>query len=130
MLGVLREFARDDDEIRAATSFHFTESYGLLRWVLWTSSPEQLYRIAARAFGFLTTTSTIAIDAVGPERLAIRHRSSVSESKTACLGRQAHLAALPTLCGLRPATVREAACRPRARPSACTSCRGDTAAVG
>jgi signal transduction histidine kinase len=116
MLGVLREFARDDDEIRAATTFHFTESYGLIRWVLWTSSPEQLYRIAARAVGFLATTSTITIDPIGPERIAIRHRCSVAESKTACIGRAAHLAALPTLCGLRPATVQESACQTEGAP--------------
>ncbi len=111
MLAVLREFARDESEIRAATTFHFTESYGLLRWVLWTTSPEQLYRIAARTVGSLTTTSTIAIEALGPERIAVRHRSSVKESKTACFGRAAHLAALPTLCGLRPASVHESACQ-------------------
>jgi signal transduction histidine kinase len=116
MLGVLREFARDDDEIRAATTFHFAESYGLVRWVLWSSSPEPLYRIAAKAVGFLSTTSTITIDAIGPERLAIRHRCGVAESKTACIGRAAHLAALPTLCGLRAAVVQETACQTEGAP--------------
>lgn len=40
----------------------------------------------------------------------------MAESRTACIGRAAHLAALPTLCGLRPAAVQEAACQIEGAP--------------
>jgi signal transduction histidine kinase len=116
MLVVLRRFAPTDDEVRAATTFDFSDTYGLVRLILWTTSPERLYRVAADAVRLIATTSTITIEPLGPNKIAARHRCSVHESKTACVGRMAHLEALPTLCGLRPAKVRETACQAEGAP--------------
>ena len=110
MLAVFARVVTTDDEIRAASIDGLADAYGPVRFMLRASTPERLYRVAAKAVRFLSTFSRIEVEPVGPRAVRLRYTSPVRESRVACVGRRAHVELLPTFCGLPAATVVEEAC--------------------
>jgi signal transduction histidine kinase len=113
MLEALTSVAKDEDEIRAAFSHRFAEAFGIVRWAISATKADKIYQLVPQAMRLLSPTSKMRVESITDCEARLVYESPLEECRAACLGRQAHLELLPTICGLRPAMVVEESCASR-----------------
>ena len=110
ILAAAAEHTTGEEELRNACAHRITESYGALRLLLKASTPEMVFRQAAKSFPTISAISETEVEVRSRTRLRFVYRSKRSESRHMCLSRQGQAVFLPTLWGLPRATLEEKRC--------------------
>jgi signal transduction histidine kinase len=110
ILAKARSLMKSDEEFKRACIHRMREAYGPLLYILWATTPEQVFAQAAKHLGLLTSTGELVLTEHGRTWGHMSFRSSVPFSRLNCLIRHAQSEAFPTLWGLPPALLREDAC--------------------
>jgi signal transduction histidine kinase len=105
----VREQCADDSEFRKACTHRLAEGYGPLRFVTWAASPLTVYRVSVATYHLVSKNGRVEVLSQGPASIHIR-LSDAKTSRLTCIVRQEQTAALPTLWGQSPATLREEGC--------------------
>ncbi len=100
----------NDEAFKVAAVHRMAEGYGLMRYLLWASSPAAVYAHAESTYGLMSTIGTPKVLSVSRTALHVRIASDRPISRLNCIVRQAQTADLPTLWGLPPAVLRETSC--------------------
>ncbi|MBI2388092.1 MAG: hypothetical protein HYV09_00625 [Deltaproteobacteria bacterium] len=106
----VRALVPDDEAFKQACVFRIAEAYGPMRYLLWASSPASVYAQAEKTYSLVSTIGAARIVSSSRTALHVQFASDKAISRLNCLVRQAQTAALPTLWGLPPATLRETQC--------------------
>lgn len=109
-LQAARELFEDDDAFKSACAYRMTESYGLMRFLLWASSPGAVYAHAEKTYKIMSTIGSPKVVNSTNTSLTVRISSDRAISRLNCLVRQAQTTVLPTFWGLPPAILREERC--------------------
>lgn len=109
-LTAARENFRDDEHFKQGCVHRLADGYGAARFVLLATAPGTIYALSAKHVKVVTTISEYTI--ISQTRTALHMRITAERpfGRLVCLVRQAQAAALPTLWGLPPATLREDGC--------------------
>jgi len=99
-----------EEEFFEACSYRIAEAYGPFRFILRAVSPKLVYEQMVKSFGMISRVGRKSIVEVDRTKLIVRYESSIDEGRLLCLGRQAHMAAMPTLWGLPAAKITETSC--------------------
>ena len=116
LLEVARSYCADDDEFKRASSYRLAEGYGAIRFVLWATSPQNVYLQAMKTFRMVCSYGENEVVSTDRNHLHVRFRTDAHEHRLVCLVRQAQIGALPTLWNLPPAIINENACISRGDP--------------
>jgi len=109
-LEVARERFSDDASFKQACTHRLEEGYGPVRYVLWATSPAAVYLLIAKTYHLVARIGRAEVVSYTRTSLHLRMTSDQPFSRCVCLVRQAHTAALPTMWGLPPASLREENC--------------------
>jgi len=105
-----REEFPDDESFKQAAVHRMGDSYGVMRYLLWASSPGAVYARAEKTYGLMSAIGTPKVLSASRTALHVRIESDRPISRLNCIVRQAQTADLPTLWGLPPAVLRETSC--------------------
>lgn len=109
-LAKTRELAGDDDALKAAAVHRMADGYGLMRFLLWASSPGGVYAYAGKTYRLMSTIGRPEVVSATNTACHVRIVSDRPISRLNCLVRQAQTCDLPTIWGLPPAQLHETAC--------------------
>ncbi|MBL8715155.1 MAG: hypothetical protein JNL79_04135, partial [Myxococcales bacterium] len=102
ILSHARAHCADDAEFRRACAYKLLESYGAMRFMLWATSPQRVFEMAAKTMHLVSTVSRCEVLESQRNVFVGRYVSAKPEGRLVCLSRQAQMAAMPTIWGLRP----------------------------
>ena len=124
-LGLVRELVDDDEAFERVCSHRMREGYGPLLLVLPATTPQLLFRTIARTVSLFSTVSRGEIVQESRTRARLRYVTDAPETETRalCLTRLAAMRRIPTLFGLPPAVIDEAACVARGDSHCEYACR-------
>jgi signal transduction histidine kinase len=105
-----RSLMESDDEFKRACVHRLKEAYGPLRYVLWATSPAQVFVQGGKQYRLVSNSGHLSVTSSGRTWAHMTFTSQVPFSRLTCLIRQAQSETMPTLWGLLPARVREDAC--------------------
>ncbi|MBK7402086.1 MAG: HAMP domain-containing histidine kinase [Myxococcales bacterium] len=111
ILSHARAHCTDDAEFRRACAYKLLESYGAMRFMLWATSPQRVFEMAAKTMHLVSTVSRCEVLESHRNVFVGRYVSSKPEGRLVCLSRQAQMAAMPTIWGLPPARLIEQGCQ-------------------
>jgi len=106
----LHAYDDDEDRFRKVCASGINDAYGVLRYVLFASSPGFLFSKAANSVGLVSKISSWKILHMGPASGHAKYFSEKKEGRALCLIRQANIMALPTLWNLPRAQLDEHKC--------------------
>lgn len=110
ILDGVRALVPDDETFMQASVFRIAETYGPMRYLLWSASPGGVYAQALKTYPLVSSIGAPRIVSSSANALRVEFASDTPISRLNCLVRQAQTAALPTLCGLPAASLRETSC--------------------
>lgn len=105
-----RETFTDDEEFKRAAVHRMADSYGLMRYLLWASTPDAVFAHAEKTYGLMSTVGSPRVLSASRTALHVRISADRPISRLNCIVRQAQTCELPTMWGLPPAVLRETAC--------------------
>jgi signal transduction histidine kinase len=105
-----RSFMTGDEEFKRACVHRIQEAYGPLRYILWATTPAQVFAQASKQYGLVSRCGELSLPGRGSTWAHMSFKSSVPFSRLGCLIRQAQSAALPMLWGLPAGHLRETSC--------------------
>lgn len=111
ILTEMRRLVDSDEAFKAACVYRHAESLGAIRYVLWATSPTNVYSMAIKTYHLVSTDCKPEIVRASRTSMSVRYANyAVRPSRLNCLARQASFASLPTLWGLPAGEVREEKC--------------------
>jgi signal transduction histidine kinase len=105
-----RSIMASEEEFKRACCHRMKEAYGPLRYILWATTPAQVFVQASKQYGLVSSCGKLSLPDHARTWAHMSFKSSVPFSRLTCLIRHAQSEALPTMWGLPPAHLRETSC--------------------